>query len=523
MSTNKKPNILFILADDLGYGDLQCYGNPYIDTPNLNQLAAGGVRLTDYYSPSPLCAPARAALLTGRYNHRTGAIDVSSNRGIDRIALSEKTFGDYFHGAGYRTGLIGKWHNGIYCDDYLPHRRGFDLFYGFPNGQHDYWNWYLQRNDSVEKFDGRYMTDVFNEEAIDFMRSSQAEQKPFALWLSHHTPHSPLQAPANLIDKYKERLDGRYDESVAIIYAMIEQMDIGLGHVFDTLKEMGEWENTLIVFTSDNGAWIGASPRGDSCYRYHAEFSGCKDTVYEQGIRVPAIFSWPGTIPGGKVESTPVHGCDWLPTLFSVTGGEAPEGAKPMDGLNLLPYFKEGNLHSLATRDLPFQKNRYTPVAHSDAALRNGRWKLFWPGIAETIGKDLGRDNPSVERGTVLPHWEMPLDPDLPDYSEVEEHAAQLFDLIRDPAEREDRADEEPDKLAAMRRRYDDWFASVMKDWHVSISEIHAHDREYWKNLNKPDPRELFLDYWRWDCAPATQPKDSDPLEVFKGYWNYPQ
>ena len=124
------PNVLFILADDLGYGDLACYGNPYIDTPVIDSLGRSGIRFTSYYSPSPLCAPARAGLLTGRYNHRTGAIDVSSNRGIDRIALSEKTFGDYFKSAGYATALIGKWHNGLYCNDYLPHKRGFDLFFG---------------------------------------------------------------------------------------------------------------------------------------------------------------------------------------------------------------------------------------------------------------------------------------------------------------------------------------------------------------------------------------------------------
>ncbi|MCA9037104.1 MAG: sulfatase-like hydrolase/transferase, partial [Planctomycetaceae bacterium] len=119
------PNILFIIADDLGWGDLRCYGNQVVDTPTLDELAKTGVRFTDHYSPSPLCAPARAGFLTGRFNHRTGAVDVPSNRGLDRLALSEKTFGDYFRHAGYATALIGKWHNGAYSNDYLPHRRGF--------------------------------------------------------------------------------------------------------------------------------------------------------------------------------------------------------------------------------------------------------------------------------------------------------------------------------------------------------------------------------------------------------------
>jgi arylsulfatase A len=142
-ATPPRPNIFFILADDLGWGDLRCYGNPHVDTPALDALAQQGVRLTAHYSPSPLCSPARAGYLTGRFNHRTGAVDVPSNRGLDRLDLSEKTFGDYFRHAGYATALIGKWHNGLYCRDYLPHRRGFDLFFGFANGGHDYWKWRL--------------------------------------------------------------------------------------------------------------------------------------------------------------------------------------------------------------------------------------------------------------------------------------------------------------------------------------------------------------------------------------------
>jgi len=149
-----KPNILFILADDLGWGDLRCYGNSVIDTPTLDGLAKSGIRFTDYYSPSPLCAPARASLLTGRHNHRTGAVDVPSNRGLDRLDSSEKTFGDYFRHAGYSTALIGKWHNGLYHRDHLPHRRGFDSFYGFPNGGQDYWKWNLLRNDDAAPHDG---------------------------------------------------------------------------------------------------------------------------------------------------------------------------------------------------------------------------------------------------------------------------------------------------------------------------------------------------------------------------------
>jgi arylsulfatase A-like enzyme len=517
--TTERPNILFILADDLGFGDLQCYGNPYVETPNINALAAAGMRFTDHYAPSPLCAPSRAGYLTGRYNHRTGAIDVSSNRGIDRIALSEKTFGDYFRHAGYATALIGKWHNGLYCNDYLPQNRGFDLFYGFPNGQHDYWAWKLFRNEELEENDGRYMTDVFNQEAIRFIRESGDAGKPFAIWLAHHAPHAPLQAPEPLVGKYRERLRGEFSDGVATIYAMIEQMDTGLGWVFDELKRTGKWDNTIIVFTSDNGAFLQTGPEGASYYRYHACFEGNKDTVWEQGIRVPAIASWPCSIPSGRTESVPVHGCDWLPTLFSVTGCNPPEGAKPLDGVDLMPFLRKGDLREMPHRRLAFQKNRYTPVPHSDAALRDGAWKLFWPGIPETIRKDLARDNPSFERGSDHPHWEMPLDPGLPDYEGVCPEPARLFDLVADPAERRNLAEANPALVREMTAHYDAWFASVFADWKASFKEICEHDETYWATATAPDPRILFDDYWRWDCVPNADPARDDPLEVFKGFW----
>jgi arylsulfatase A-like enzyme len=519
--SDQSPNVIFILADDLGYGDLQCYGNPYIETPVLNELAETGVMFTNYYSPSPLCAPARAALLTGRYNHRTGAIDVSSNRGIDRIALSEKTFGDYFRHAGYATALIGKWHNGLYCNDHHPHKRGFDLFFGFPNGEHDYWDWSLMRNDNMEFSDGRYMTDVFNDEAIEFIRSNS--NRPFALFLSHHAPHSPFQAPDHLIEKYVNRLRGVYDSSAAIIYAMIETMDSGLGRVFEELKQQELWENTIIVFTSDNGAHLGSSPRrGESCYRYHASFSGNKGEVLEQGIRVPAIVAWPGTIPGGRVVTSSVHGCDWLPTLYSIAGEGDPEGAKPLDGLNIMPLLMDREMDELASRSLPFQKSRYTPVAHSSGAIRKGEWKLRWPGEKTTMKKDIGRDNFSFRRGVENLPWEMPIDPDLPSYDDITTEKPLLFNLVTDPAERFDISMLHPELVKELTETYDKWFEDIFSDWEVSNREIIEHDKSYWSDREIPDPAVLFENYWQWSHAPSgTDPETADPLEVFTGYWNY--
>lgn len=513
------PNILFILADDLGWGDLRCYGNPHIDTPVLDALAKDGARFTTHYSPSPLCSPARAGYLTGRYNHRTGAVDVPSNRGLDRIDLSERIFGDYFQHAGYRTALIGKWHNGLYCRDYLPHQRGFDLFFGFPNGGQDYWKWNLLRNDEPVPHDGRYLTDVLNAESIRFIRAQGAG--PFALFLAHHAPHSPLAAPEALVRKYRERLGQVASEAVAVTYAMIEAMDTGLGRVFQTLKNEGQWQNTIIVFTSDNGPVLRRDPQLGSQKRFNGLFSGEKQDVLEGGIRVPALVAWPGHIPSGRVIDTPVHGCDWLPTLFALTGAAAPAGAQPFDGLDLMPLLLGRPTPALAERTLPFQRNRYAPVPHCNAAIREGRWKLYWPGDGASLRKDGGRDNPSYLRGLVRPHWEMPLDRQLDPPTTAPQPPPRLYDLDDDPAEQHDLAATHPEIVQSLARKHDEWFAEIIPQWQQSRARILEHDRAYWEGRAMPEAAPLFKDFWQWKDAPAgTDTKNADPLSVFRGFWN---
>jgi arylsulfatase A len=517
-----RPNILFILADDLGWGDLRCYGNPQIDTPVLDALAKEGARLTSHYSPSPLCSPARAGYLTGRFNHRTGAVDVPSNRGLDRLDLSEKTFGDYFQHAGYATALIGKWHNGLYCRDSLPHRRGFNLFFGFPNGGQDYWKWNLLLNDEFVRHDGRYLTDVFNEEAVRFIREQKT--RPFALFLAHHAPHSPLAAPDALVKKYRDRLGNDASDAVAIIYAMIEAMDNGLGRVFQTLKDEGLWEKTVIVFTSDNGPWLANDPEFGSQQRFNGGLSGQKQDVLEGGIRVPAIVAWPGSIPAGQVIDTPVHGCDWLPTLFALTGQSAPVGAKPFDGLNLMPLLEGKSAPAVAGRFLPFQRNRYAPVTHVNASIREGRWKLYWSGEEGSFKKDSARDNPSYLRGLVMPHWEMPLDRQLDSPTTAPQPPPRLYDLDSDPAEQHDLAAQHPKIVQSLAQKHDAWFVEVIAEWQQSRAHIVEQDRAYWKDRPAPDPAALFKDYWQWKAAPkGIDPKTADPLKVFRGFWNNDQ
>ena len=251
----------------------------------------------------------------------------------------------------------------------------------------------------------------------------------------------------------------------------------------------------MIVFTSDNGPYLknaaGPSGNSESWDRYHGPFQGNKDNVLEAGIRVPAIVSWPRTIPGGQTLGIPVHGCDWLPTLYSLTRSEPPTDAKPLDGMNLMPLLRGESTNAVTKRFLPFQKNRYTPVAHSDAAIRSGRWKLFWPGVPETTRKDGARDNPSYRRGLTHPHWEMPLDPVLPDYAGITTRPPQLFDLVADPSERHDLSARHPEIVKRLSQSYDTWFDEVYTEWKKANRRIVEHDRGYWTRRGHPSPHQL--------------------------------
>ncbi|MCB1226283.1 MAG: sulfatase-like hydrolase/transferase [Verrucomicrobiales bacterium] len=517
----EQPNVLFILADDLGWGDLGCQGNQRIDTPHLDSLAAGGVRLTSHYSPSPLCSPARAGYLTGRYNHRTGAVDVPSNRGLDRLDDSEKTLGDYFRHAGYDTALMGKWHNGLYDRRCLPHHRGFDRFVGFANGGQDYWKWNLLRNDEAMPHDGRYLSDALNEEAIGWIRNRKTA--PFFLFLAHHAPHSPLQAPEPLVKKYRARLGPEASQALVVTYAMIEAMDAGLGRLFQTLKEDGLWESTVVVFTSDNGPVLGRDAKLGSQLRFNGEFSGEKQDTLEGGIRVPCIVSWPGHLSGGRVIDAPVHGCDWLPTLFGLTGVSPPPAARPLDGVDVMPLLKGETVPVAEQRVFNFQRNRYAPVLHANAAIRRGRWKLRWPGSADTLKKDSARDNPSYQRGIVMPHWEMPLDRQLDAGTTEPQPAPKLYDLENDPAEQRDVAAQNPQVVQELTAIHDAWFREVHSQWKQARQRLVERDRAAWRQRVVPDPATLFADYWLWKYAPpGTNPQTADPLKVFRGFWSEP-
>lgn len=442
------PNIVLIMADDMGCGDVGEF------TPNLQRLAADAVNLTQHYAGSSMCAPARAALLTGKYPHRVGAVDVPSNRGLDRIALDERTLADYLKEAGYATGLVGKWHNGVHNMDYHPNARGFDHFVGFLNGGMDYFDWVLDYNGESVASDGRYLTDVLTEEARSFIQ--QHRDEPFFLFLSYNAPHIPLQAPVETIARYMET----FDEPLARFYAVMEHMDRGIGQVLDTLNEAQISDSTLLLFVGDNGASF-ASLYGDTD-RPNCGLRGAKGSVYEGGIRVPSMVRWPsGGLNGGRQVSTFTHFMDWLPTLMDIAQGPAIAN---LDGRNVLPI-----LYGEETPVAPptfWQWNRYEPVARSNMAIREGNWKLVYPPIPSTLTKD-PQDQVSYEYGLTHGHEVKPIDGTLPERDLSEPQAPLLFHLVDDPGERNDLAAVYPERVQRMVASGDEWFARVHREWWI--------------------------------------------------------
>ena len=374
----KQPNIILILADDMGYGDLGVLGDGSSQTPALDRLVGEGVLLTQHYSGSAVCAPARAALLTGRYPHRTGAIDTFEGRGLDRLALREVTLANHLQAAGYATGLIGKWHLGALDPRYHPNARGFQEFVGFRGGWSDYYQWRLDYNGSFHKTDGRYLTDVFTDEAVQFVRRHR--QQPFFLHLAYNAPHTPLQAPEESVQPFRD--SGKFGEPLATLYGMIARMDQGIGRLLAELDQLGLAENTLVLFTSDNGPQFGSSAGPGSLQRYNANFNGQKTLVYEGGIRVPAIVRWPAALAAGGRNHQMIHFTDWLPTLLTAAGQPLAAGL-PLDGSSVLPVLQGESCNTITQRF--WQWNRYTPVVISNAAARDGDWKLVRPALREAM------------------------------------------------------------------------------------------------------------------------------------------
>ncbi len=365
------PNIVMILADDLGWADLGHDGSK-IDTPNLDRLAKEGVKLTRFHSSAPMCSPTRAALLTGRYPHSVGMPELASPTVRGKIPVLELspeaiTIPEALAPAGYRRIMVGKWHLG-FAPRAWPRTHGFEEFWGSLIGTPAYWlPKETYHNETPIEVRG-YYTDRLTDTAIDYLKKTKEEGRPVFLYLAYNAPHYPLEAPAELVAKYRRRLpkDGLF----AIYAAMVEQLDTGIGRVLATLQELGMANDTLVVFTSDNGPTAevtGYGPEGadisNGPLREH-KFSG-----HEGGIRVPFLARWPGRIPAGLVRDELAVTMDLMPTFLEAAGVTATHA---MDGRSLLPLLTGG---AYQRADAVHWENQH------NAAVIRGDWKLvhqFW-------------------------------------------------------------------------------------------------------------------------------------------------
>ncbi len=372
---SSKPNVVLILADDLGYGELGCQGSKDIPTPSIDSIAASGVRFTDGYVSCPVCSPTRAGLLTGRYQQRFGH---EFNPGPGPAAAfglpeGETLLPERLKAAGYRTGLVGKWHLGVRPDS-RPLARGFDEFFGFLGGAHAYLPGQAAPENPVLRGDTpvreeEYLTDAFAREAVSFIERSQG--RPFFLYLAFNAVHTPLQAP----EKYTSRFSSIPPGNRRTFAGMLSAMDDAVGRVLATLRRLGLEEDTLVFFLSDNGGPTRQTTSGNGPLR------GYKGQVWEGGIRVPFMAQWKGRFPEGRTVSAPVIALDIVPTVLAAAGAAQPAG---LDGRDLTPLLTGSGTDSPG-RSLYWRFGE-------QKAVRAGSWKLVRTPAEGTRLFDLSAD-----------------------------------------------------------------------------------------------------------------------------------
>lgn len=418
----ERPNIVLIMADDLGYGDLGCYGAKDIKTPNLDRLAREGIRFTDFYVAQPVCTASRVGLLTGCYPNRLGMYGALGPKSQIGINPDETLLPELLKQQGYATGIIGKWHLGDHAE-FLPTKHGFDSYFGLPYSN-DMWPHHpeaprnypplsLYENDriidaDVSAEDQSHLTEQYAQHAVHFIEANR--DKPFFLYFAHTFPHVPLYAGARFRGKSRGGLYGD----------VIEEMDAAVGDILATLKKNKLEKKTIVIFTSDNGPW--------RRYGNHAGSPGPlregKGTVFEGGIRVPFLARWPGHIPAGRVQHTPAMNIDLLPTLARQVGAGLP--SRPIDGKDIMPL-----LASQRGAKSPHDAYLFYYNQNELQALRSGQWKLILPHtMTQSVeGHPVGKDGMPGE------NFRLAIT------------APELYDLSADPGEKQNVAAKQPNVL----------------------------------------------------------------------------
>ena len=417
----KQPDIVFFLIDDLGYADCGFNGGKEIKTPNIDRLAQSGAIIENHYV-QPVCSPTRSTLLTGRYPTHTGVYTIVSPGAGWGLPLAERTLADALRSAGYRTALTGKWHLGEFEKAYQPNARGFDHQYGHFFGMLDYFthermnklDWY--RNGEPLKEEG-YTTHLIAKEACKVIATGD-QSKPLFLYVPFNGVHSPFQVPDSYLKPYAHLKGNRQK-----LAGMLAAVDEAIGQIEAALKQAGRLENTLIVFSSDNG---GPSPGDNTPLR---DFKG---SIFEGGTRAAAFATWPGRIPAGQRIRQPMHMVDWYPTLIKQAGGSL-EQKLPVDGLDVWPMLTK---QAASPHDAILS---VSTQGSSRAAVRMGDWKLIVDGGAADIAP------PGKKKGKK---------------AAGKYEAVALYDLSADPSEAKNLAEAQPERVKAMRAR----LAELLKD-----------------------------------------------------------
>ncbi|MGM8361975.1 sulfatase family protein [Flavobacterium sp. ARAG 55.4] len=461
----EKPNFIVILADDLGYNDVGFTGAKDIMTPNLDRLAKNGVVCNNAYVTHPYCGPSRSDLITGRYQARFGMeinLTFSPFDSQNGLPVSEKTFADRLKTAGYRTGVIGKWHLGA-AYNFHPNNRGFDFFYGFLSGGHFYFPnsvntiwplytkngtadysanegsyWPLMRNNNTGEFN-EYLTTALSRDAAKFVKESK---DPFCLYLAYNAPHSPLEAPKEVIDKY-----AHIPQRERRIYAaMIDVMDQGIGMVLKSLEESGKLDNTVIFFLSDNGGIIdytrpeGQPRRERSDWGDNTPFRGGKGSLLEGGNHVPFLVHWPKGLKGGKTYDLPISALDIAATMVAL--GKGDTSGEKLEGVNLIPYVQGKN------KGVPHEAIYWRLDGGSSWAVRTPEAKYL------------------MMRG-------------------VNKGSQMLVDMVKDPYEHKNVIDEKPQVRKKLAKLWNDWNAQNQPNKYLQANEYQKQRLQFYEDMRK--------------------------------------